>query len=255
MKVPARWARGAVSMAVLVSAGLSGCSMIASWFPDKQKQYRYHSETPPLEVPPDLTSSEIQGAVTSTGRATGIQFDESRAAGGYADETADSGVNARQSVRSGYGRRAENSVQPGSEEATFSQSRSTLAQSVSDVPLIEIEASYEEAWGALARALGRMKVEVIDQNESDGVFHVFYTPQQAVAAREKEEEQGFLQSLFSRGNRGERPENEYRVRLERLSENIVQTFITDQAGNPVADGPGLDLLHALNEQLQAPQKH
>lgn len=253
-------------MAVILPMGMAGCSVIAGWFPDKQKQYRYHSETPPLEVPPDLTSSEIQGAVTASGRATGIQFDEPRR-GRYEQalaasedrelpaEASDSALSTRSTVRSAYGRRAEASTQPASEEAVFAQSRSTLAQSVSDVPLIEIEASYEEAWGALARALGRMKVEVIDQNESDGVFHVFYTPKQAVASREKEEEQGFLQSLFSRGNKGERAENEFRVRLERLSENIVQTFITDQGGNPVSDGPGLELLHGLNDQLQSPQKH
>ena len=47
------------------SSWLTACSTIASLFPDKQKQYRYSSDLPPLEIPPDLTSSTLDGAVTT----------------------------------------------------------------------------------------------------------------------------------------------------------------------------------------------
>src|SRR5512137_952665 len=57
------------SLAVLCGAALvGGCSTISGWFPDKHKQYQYSTEIPPLEIPPDLTTSTIDG-VNSNRRA------------------------------------------------------------------------------------------------------------------------------------------------------------------------------------------
>ena len=41
-------------IALCVASGLSGCSTIQSWFPDKEKDYQFTSELPPLVIPPDL---------------------------------------------------------------------------------------------------------------------------------------------------------------------------------------------------------
>ncbi len=41
-------------MALCVAGGLSGCTVIQSWFPDKEKDYQFTSELAPLVIPPDL---------------------------------------------------------------------------------------------------------------------------------------------------------------------------------------------------------
>lgn len=44
-----------VSVVFLISASnLSGCSVIQDWFPDKEKDYQFTAELPPLVIPPDL---------------------------------------------------------------------------------------------------------------------------------------------------------------------------------------------------------
>ena len=43
-----------VSFIVFVVIGTSGCSTLQSWFPDKEKDYQFTTELPPLVIPTDL---------------------------------------------------------------------------------------------------------------------------------------------------------------------------------------------------------
>ena len=54
--------RGVAAFMLLLPLALSGCTIVSGWFPDKQKQYLYSTDIAALEIPPDLTSSTIEGA-------------------------------------------------------------------------------------------------------------------------------------------------------------------------------------------------
>lgn len=49
-------------IAVVVLASVSACSTIKNWFPDKEKDYQYTVEIPPLNVPADLGKNDILGS-------------------------------------------------------------------------------------------------------------------------------------------------------------------------------------------------
>jgi uncharacterized lipoprotein len=192
---------------------LAGCTYIASLFPDKQKQYRYHSEIPPLEIPPDLSSATIEGAVVSAAQVEALRPRE------------DSAPPAKPASGSG---------EPGP--------TTTLAQDMSEVPLIEIEAPFEDAWRSVNRALGRAKLEVVEEDQAKGVFEVYYNG----AGQRAEEEGGWFSGWFGGGDS---EASAFRVHVEQKGE-IVQVFVTDGQDAPQQSGRGLELLKTIHAQFQ-----
>lgn len=227
---PIRFARRAVLLAGLSSL-LVGCGFITGLFPDKQKQYRYSSDIPPLEIPPDLTASTIEGREENERG--------SRTARGAAREESVPEVEAPEERRKSSVPADERSAQSGSAP------KSNLAQSQSDVPLIEVEAPFAETWNDVSRALGRLEIELTDQNRSDGVFYVYYGGE---SPRPKPGETSLWQdfkSLF--GGAGDRA-SEFRIKLEEAGD-YTNVFVLDSSGKAVTEGLGFELLKRLNDTL------
>jgi hypothetical protein len=194
---------------------LGGCTYIANLFPDKQKQYRYHSEIPPLEIPPDLSSSTIEGAVASAAQAEALHPKE------------DSVPRA--------------AVEP--PEAGEPDPETTLAQDMSDVPLIEIEAPFEDAWRSVNRALGRAKIEVVGEDRAKGIFEVHYNG----TGQRAPEDEGWFSGWFGGG--GDNISSAFRVHVEQKGK-ITQVFVTDGRDAPQQSGQGLELLKTIHAQFQ-----
>jgi uncharacterized lipoprotein len=213
------WFRVAVIAGAAVS--LTACSYIASLFPDKQKQYRYSSELPDLEIPPDLIGSKV---------------------GNSRDEIPDIPV-----ADSGKGKPAVDAngqPQAVKRAPVKHSSNPTLAQNVEDAALIELHEPYAEAWNDVSRALGRMKVEITDQNRSDGMFYVYYggeTPQ-------KPEETSLFDDIKTMFGFNDDKAQEYRIKLEAKDAfTFIHVFDTD--GKAVSGGPGFELLKRLHKKL------
>lgn len=213
-----------------LTAVLSGCSAIADLFPDKQKQYRYSSDIPALEIPPDLTSSTLEGA--GGGAASG----ESRSSR-YADESTPPEAAEETTAPSKYSAR-----KPAAKSEAL---KTTLAQSQDNATLIEMEAPFAETWNDVSRALGRLEVELTDQNRSDGVFYVYYG---GASPKPKEDEGGLLNDLKSMLF-SEDKASEFHIKLEEAGE-MTNIFVLDASGKAVSDGPGFELLKRLNETLR-----
>jgi outer membrane protein assembly factor BamC len=229
-----------VLLLLAASVLLGGCETIGSLFPDKQKQYKYSTEIPPLEVPPDLSSSTIDGAVPK--RGVGGTED----AGSLADREA-----AAESAATPPGEASEQAVaesEPSRPAAPAKKSEAapTLAQSSNDVPLIEIEAPFEIAWGEVAKALGRMELEISDQNRSDGLYYVYYG-----GDRKPYEDRGFFGDLAEMFGKGQEQSKEYRVKLEGRTQKLTTVYVLDADNKPQLEGPGFELLKRLHETLQA----
>lgn len=214
---------------------MAGCSTISGWFPDKQKSYQYSTEIPPLEVPPELSSSTIDGASGGARRPAW----ESPAS---ADEQPDSSASGREAT-----------PPPGAEMAPASADRlkaekghpaPVLAESTQDVPLIEVQAPLDITWAEVNKALGRMKLEITDQNRPDGVYVVHYAQDQRPY-----EDRGFFGDVADMFGQGPGSTKEYRIKMSEKN-SVTSIFVTDPDGKPQHDGPGLDLLKRLNETLQ-----
>lgn len=193
---------------------LGGCTYIASLFPDKQKQYRYHSEIPPLEIPPDLSSSTIEGAATAAAQAEALRPKEEPTPGVTAEA-----------------------------EPVEPDPKTTLAQSLSDVPLIEVDAPFEDAWRSVNRALGRAKLEVVGEDQAKGIFEVYYNG----TGQRAPEDVGLFSALF--GGASDSTASAFRVHVEQKGK-ITQVFVTDGRDDPQQSGLGLELLKTIHAQFQ-----
>lgn len=221
---PMRWFTEILKHSAWLSLALvlTGCSYIASLFPDKQKQYQYTTEIPALEVPPDLSISTVTGARWKNP-------DGSTSGGPRLPASAEPAESADTS-----GDDSENKV--------------TLAQNTEDVPLIELVMPFTDAWNDVGRALGRMKIEISDRNRQDGVYYVYYG-----GPKEKYQDKGVwddISSLFSGSPEGAQ---EYRVKLEEhktAKRVMTDVFLFDSDGQPVRQGAPLDLLKQLHQELQ-----
>lgn len=218
------------------SVALAGCDTITSWFPDKQKQYQYSTEIPPLEIPPDLSSSTIEGAKRS---AAGAGGDSAYSRGALEDRA--SPVAETPEDNPVESERPKRSAKP----PKRSEAVPTLAQSSDDVPLIEIEVPFELAWVEVAKALGRMELEITDQNRSDGVYYVYYG-----GDRKPYEDRGFFGDMAEMFGAAQEVAKEYRIKLEQRGK-ATSVYILDSDNKPQISGPGFDLLKKLHETLQS----
>lgn len=216
---------------------LGGCETISSWFPDKQKQYKYSTEIPPLEIPPDLIASTIDDA--NTRRLSEPAPEEVGRSASSAEPEAD-------------GAASEEQEQPVGEEAPKSPLRktktpgveTTLAQSSDNVPLVEIEAPFDRSWSEVDKALGRLELEVTDQNRSEGVYFVYYG-----GSQKPYEDRGFFGDVAEMFGSGVEKTKEYRVKLEDKGPTTL-LYVLDSDDKPQTSGPGFDLLKRLHETLQ-----
>ncbi|NJD05767.1 MAG: outer membrane protein assembly factor BamC [Methylococcaceae bacterium] len=218
---------------LVMVAALSGCSFIAGLFPDKQKQYRYSTDLPPLEIPPDLSSGTIEGAkVASRGDGpTPAEKDkeEERSEVAASDDTEATKPQADKRSRS---------PKPAS---------TTLAQNSQDAPLIEIEESFAQAWNDVHRALGRLEVEVTDRNRSEGVFFVNYG---GTGKSKKDEETGLWADIKSVFSGSDSDGQSFKVVLEE-GESVTTISVRDSSDKIAGDGAGLQLLKQLNDKLKS----
>lgn len=220
------------SLFVVGLLACAGCTMVKSWFPDKHKEYQYVSEIPALEVPPDLTSSTIDGAT-----------------GGYRE----SWQSAASEEKPASASLRESTPPPGTDmtperakelEAARNHPKPVLAENLQNIPVIEVQATYDIAWAEIAKALGRMRLEIIDQNKADGMIVVHYRKED-----HPYEDRGLIGDLQDMWNGGSPKTYEYRIKVEPYK-GATSIFVLDTEGATIKGGEGFELLKELNQALQ-----
>jgi len=210
-----------VSLLAGVAVSLTACSYIAGLFPDKQKQYRYSTELPDLEIPPDLSASKLAAASKS----------------GAADSDIAQAKPPAEAASSPPPKKRKPPVK-------HTDANATLAENSDNAALIELNEPYAEAWNDVSRALGRLRVEITDQNRSDGVFYIYYGGE----APKKPEDASLWDDVKNLFSADKDIAKEYRVKLED-KEDYTYVKVLDQEGQGVSEGPGLELLKRIHKKL------
>jgi outer membrane protein assembly factor BamC len=200
---------------VIVLANLSACSYIKSLFPDKEKDYQFTTEIPPLTIPPDLTGGSIANVPAAP-----------------AAEAANTAP-----------------VEPTPEPAPTVERKLIQVELVNadqGTKRLRISAPPSTAWRMVGKALSRQFMEVTSRNQEEGLFHVLYDP------NSKEVEDGSVWDevvFFVKGF--ETNEQEYVLKL--VENNIQQTdvIIMDKEQKPIADEGSLSLLTLLHDTIKA----
>lgn len=236
-----------LGLILVLSSGLAGCSYLSSLFPDKQKQYRYSTEIPPLEIPPNMHASTIQG-IKPTRQANPYGDEQSAPspsirADDY-DVTTTPPPVAQERTQTPSPEPERLVEQPDEADAVVDSGRYILAESSDGTPLIEINEPYPAAWNTVGRALARLKMKISDQNRSDGLYYVRYGERDDTTP----EDHGLLSDLMgyiTGRSRGE----EYRIRVEERGK-ITYVMAVDDKNVPVSEGKGVELLKRLHQGLE-----
>ncbi len=221
-----------------VAIAMVGCSYVTDLFPDKQKNYRYSSELPDLEIPPDMS------APGSDADAPSLVKHSQSAKGKYSVDSSETENTTAQTKPV----KADASSQTKGKKhksVKHSDNNVTLAQNMENAALIEIQEPYEEAWNDVGRAIGRLKIEISDQNRSDGLYYVYYG---GTAPKKPGEETSFWDDVGSVFSSDTDQAHEFRIKLED-KDTTTNVYIMDQEGKAISDGLGLELLKKLHNKL------
>jgi len=213
-------------------AALTGCSYITDLFPDKQKVYRYSEDIPPLEIPPDLTSSTIKGLPGNAGGARDVLASQSN------EQSADT-PDVKSSELAMPAKRTKAVV-------------AVLAQGDDDVPFVDVSAPFAETWNLVGRAMGRLELEVTEQSRNDRQYFVYFGGNKNGKSND---EKGWWQSLLGDDESAapEEKAEQFHVKLE-PKDSHTHIYVLDSAGKPVLQGAGLRLLKKLRDTLDGFEK-
>ncbi len=202
------------SMFVALVGSIVSCSSFDSVLPDRKKEYKYSTELPPLEVPPELSTSSIEDNTI-------------RSRGGS--------VSARelQSVRQPQ----TSTRQPEVVEKT------SLVENSTEGTYIKVEEDYAIAWRMVGRALSRLEIEVDDLNRTEGMYYVIYEDK-----KKKDSAGGLFSSLAFWSDENAISESDLRVKLSDRG-GSTEIRVLDDNGEVQNSGDGLRLLQILQEKL------
>jgi outer membrane protein assembly factor BamC len=205
--------RSLVIVAVLVN--VSACTYIKNLFPDKEKDYQFTTEIPPLVLPTDLAGDSI----TKTAPAAQAAPKTDAAPAAPQTETA-----------------------PEIERRLI---QVELVDGGEGTKRLRIGAPSATAWRMVGKALSRKSIEVTNRNQEGGLFNVQYDPdKQEVKDDSIMDEVSFFFEGFVL------TEQEY---VLKLVENNQQTdvIILDKDQKPVTDKMSLSLLMLLHDTIKS----
>ncbi len=214
---------------VAVLVNVSACSTIKNLFPDKEKDYQFTTEIPPLVLPTDLAGDSI----TSAQAAPAIQKADSSA-------TSETGDTAQPPETVAAAPQPETAP-----EIERKLIQVELIDAAEGTKRLRIGVLPARAWRMVGKALSRKSIEVTNRNQEEKLFNVQYDPdkQEVEDGSIMDEVDFFFQGFVL-------TEQEF---VLKLVENNRQTevIVMDKDQKPVANAGSLSLLMLLHDTIKS----
>jgi outer membrane protein assembly factor BamC len=213
---------GSLVVVAAVLGNVTACGYIKSYFPDKEKDYQFTTEIPPLKLPPDLDkNAALSAPVADSVEASAPAPEQTQAA----------------------------PIAPPAEEEAESPRviPVELVKFESGETRLRIGAPVSRAWRMVGKALSRKSLEVTERNQEGALYRVQYDPD------EQPLEDGSLWDEVAFMFKGvQANEKEYILKLV-ANNRHAEVAVLDEDRQPITEGPGLKLLTLLQETLAADQ--
>ena len=215
----------------LLLPGLTACSYIKSWFPDKERDYQFRSEIAPLIIPDDL---KAKAAPTLPPQRTPQQLAAAAVA------TADAEIKKTQEPAP-----AKAAAQPVEASASPESNASAVTASApASVSSLQIDQSRGQAWRIVGKALTQQKIEIVERNIEQGYFYVRFD-MDAVKA----EDNTFWDELNFMFGDDPSNEQEYRISLSEVSAQATEVTVQDGEGKNPSNRTANALLKLIAEGI------
>lgn len=208
-----------VLLLVTFFGGIQGCTSFENILPDREKEYKYSTEIPPLEVPPDLSVSAIEASPIRPLR------------GGLPSST---------------------ETEPGVRQRPYTPEELPEGQAAKPAPDVErsaegayisVKEKFPIAWRMVGRALSRLEIEIQDLNRSEGLYYIVFEDRRN---RKVDDSIWSRLAFWSDANAAE--ELKFRVRVDDKSDT-TEVRILDEDGAVISEGTGLDLLQMIQDKI------
>ena len=230
---------------VLVLPILTGCGL-KSYFPDKEKDYKFRQEISPLVIPQDLKNDTFKRSVIEP------EKDETEKVMVVIEEdTPDSEEEKPDSIEYVEIDDAVTEVENTSNttdavEVIESKDKVIQVDFVmfdGGATRLRINESFSPVWRLVAKALSRNRIEITSRNKAGGQLVVQYDPDKTDFVDDTVADEFLF--VFAADHSQEK---EYRIRLIKHNNNIEVIVLNDE-NQPLSDGTGLKLLKLLFSTL------
>ena len=234
-----------ISVAAL--SELTACSYIKSLFPDKEKDYQYTTEIPPLILPADLNNTLIPGAhPKAPAPSLGLDVTAMPPVAVNTPEEATTTASTPSTSAVPVENAAPAAASPES-EAEVPDTAITVERVKVDTGenLLHMNVAFSKAWRIVSKALSRKAIEVTERNQETRIITVQYDPDE-----QKVEDGSYwdeMMFLFKGIQGNEKP---YLLKFE---ENNQQTdiVVVDEDQKPLSDEASSKLLTLVEETIKA----
>lgn len=246
---------------LIIAAALvnvSACTYVKNLFPDKEKDYQFTTEIPPLILPTSLSADSLSKAplapISEVGAvAPVVRHSETVAAPVAA--AADQGSVAAAAVETP----AVAETAEIDEVAPYTPAPATEADTAIERKAIQLElidagtesgrlrigAAPKMAWRLVGKALSRKSIEVTTRNQDDRLFHVQYDADKQVV------EDGIVDEITFFFSGLVITERQYIIKLIDINPQQTDVIVVDAEQKPVADAGSLSLLKLLHDTIKA----
>ncbi len=266
------------SSVVCLTLGLlaaSGCARIKSWFPDKERDYQFHSEIPELIVPEDLkqrnfisktpsprppaapeAAAEPVTAPRSKAPAKPVAEGAAAAKPALAAIPEKPAVNEKPAAsektafpeKPKFAELPADTAKPAKTEKAPAQVNKPTAPLVSvvksDVSSLQIDQSQKQAWHLVSRALSLQKIEIAERNLDKGYFKVRYDPDEV-----KPTYRTMWDELRFMWGDDETHELEYLVSIKATAPQATEVMVLDPEGKVLSNAPATRLLKLITDGI------
>jgi len=236
------------TISLLISAAalsaLSACSYVKSLFPDKEKDYQYTTEIPPLIMPDDLKKGYLPEVIRSAPSTP-------PASANIADATAPAtAVNTLAEETKSAATAANESPAP----STATESEPVVANTAITVEHIKLKdgenrlrlnVPFTKAWRMINKALSRKSIEVTARNQEAKLITVQYDPDE-----QKTEDGTYWDEIKFMFTGFQGNDKTYLLKLEENNQQI-DISVVDEEQKVLSDDDSVKLLTVLEETMKA----
>lgn len=244
---------GSLLFSASVLINLSACSYVKSFFPDKEKDYQYTTEIPPLILPDDLKQNQIPNVTPSPTPNPPVNADTDAAsspeASTVAGSTAASAAPAINEPALTPPAPVENTA-----PAPTPESESIIPDTAITVERVKFDAGenrlrinvpFARAWRIVNKALSRKSIEVTERNQEEGVYTVHYDPDE-----QKIEDGSYWDEIVFMFSGIQTNDKEYRLKLEKNNQQ-TDIVVVDEDQQLLSNAASFKLLTLLQETIKA----
>jgi len=240
---------GSLFITVTLLFNLSACSYIKSLFPDKEKDYQYTTEIPPLILPEDLKKNQIpvvpKSAPLSADADSAVPAVTVNAPVEQAASTAPA---INKPAVTPPASPAEKTPAPSAEsEPAVPDTAITVERVKFDTGenRLRINVPFTRAWRIINKALSRKSIEVTERNQETRLITVKYDPDE-----KKVEDGSYWDEVVFMFTGIQSNEKTYLLKLEESNQQ-TDIVVVDEDQQLLSDAASFKLLTLLQETIKA----